>query len=259
MVLRCPFPSFAPPIVLVHGLLGAGEVRVGGVVVSEYFPGISGQLRDAGNRILLPNLSPTAGVAQRAAQLKQFIDLQSPGEPVHLVAHSMGGLDSRYMISRLGMAERVLTLTTLGTPHRGTTFADWGVNRLAWVVRPLLEMLGMPSEAFRDLTTARCRQFNAEVPDAGGVRYFSVAGRHDGNWLTPEWYLSHNVVLRNEGDNDGVVSVASAQWGESMQVWEGDHFSLINWLNPFARNRGWDRDPLPRYGPLLRRLADEGF
>jgi len=40
----------------------------------------------------------------------------------------MGGLDSRHAISlRLGLAERVLTLTTLGTPHRGTAFADWGV------------------------------------------------------------------------------------------------------------------------------------
>ncbi len=66
-------------------------------------------------------------------------------------------------------------------------------------------------------------------------------------------------MTAKEGDNDGVVSVASATWGESMDVWEGDHFSLVNWLNPFARNRGWGRDPESRYGPLLRRLADEGY
>jgi triacylglycerol lipase len=252
-------PTLRAPIVLVHGLLGQGEVRVKGVTVSEYFPGIAQQIRAAGNRVLVPNLSPTAGVADRAAQLKEFIATASPGEPVHLVAHSLGGLDSRYMVSRLGMREGVLTLTTLGTPHRGTTFADWGVKRLAWVVRPMLEMLRIPTQAFLDLTTTNCRTFNQEVPDVPGVRYFSVAGRHDGNWLTPEWYPSYNLVRQNEGDNDGVVSMASAQWGESMEVWDGDHFSLVNWLNPFARNRGWGRDPTERYGPLLRRLADEGF
>jgi triacylglycerol lipase len=195
----------------------------------------------------------------RAAQLKQFIDRESPGEPVHLLAHSLGGLDSRYMVSRLGMGERVLTLTTLGTPHRGSSFADWGVSRLAWAVRPVLTMFGMPVQAFRDLTTDMCRQFNDEVADVPGVRYFSVAGRHDGHWLIPECYLSYQIVLQLEGENDGVVSTASARWGESMEVWDGDHFSLINWLNPFGCNRGFGRDPTPRYGPLLGRLADEGF
>jgi triacylglycerol lipase len=253
------FPELRAPIVLVHGLFGFGQVRVGGVTLSDYFPGISQKLRAAGNRVLVPNLSPTAGVAERAAQLKQFIDRQSPHEPVHLLAHSMGGLDSRYMVSRLGMADRVLTLTTLGTPHRGTSFADWGVSRLSHLVQPVLNLLGLPTQAFRDLTTAMCRRFNEEVPDVPQVRYFSVAGRHDGSLLTPEWLLPYNIVLQNEGDNDGVVSMASARWGQSMEVWEGDHFSLVNWLNPFGRNRGWGRDPTPRYGPLFMRLADEGF
>ena len=253
------FPRLHAPIVLVHGLLGFGQVRMGGVTLSDYFPGISQKLRAAGNRVLVPNLSPTAGVAERAAQLKQFIDRESPFEPVHLLAHSMGGLDSRFMVSRLGMADRVLTLTTLGTPHRGTTFADWGVSRLSHLVKPVLNLLGLPTQAFRDLTTAMCRRFNEEVPDVPQVQYFSVAGRHDGSLLTPEWLLSYNIVLENEGDNDGVVSVASARWGQSMEVWEGDHLSLVNWLNPFGRNRGWDRDPTPRYAPLFRRLADEGF
>jgi len=253
------FPKLRAPIVLVHGLLGFGEVRVGGVTVSEYFPGIAQQLRGAGNRVLVPNLSPTGGVAARATQLKQFLDRHSPGEPVHLVAHSMGGLDSRYMVSRLGMGERVLTLTTLGTPHRGSSFADWGVSRLSRVVRPVLELLGLPTQAFRDLTTASCRRFNEDVPDVAGVRYFSVAGRHDGSLLMPEWYLSYNIVLQNEGHNDGIVSVASARWGEALEVWDGDHLSLVNWLNPFGRNRGWGRDPTSRYGPLLRRLADDAY
>src|SRR5262249_7815717 len=119
-------PKLGAPIILVHGLFGFGRVRVGALTLTNYFPGIVESLEAAGNRVYVPWLSPGAGVTRRARQLREYIDRVAPHEPVHLVAHSMGGLDARYMISRLGMHSRVLTLTTLGTPHRGTVFADWG-------------------------------------------------------------------------------------------------------------------------------------
>jgi triacylglycerol lipase len=204
-------------------------------------------------------MTPTGAVAKRALQLKEFLLTHSPHEPVHLIAHSLGGLDSRYMISCLGMDDLVLSLTTLGTPHRGSSFADWGVRRLERLVRPVLNFVGMPAEAFYDLTQARCRAFNENVPDSPKVRYFSVAGRHDGHLLRPEWLLSHRIVLQHEGDNDGVVSVESARYGEDAEVWDGDHLTLVNWLNPLAPQGGFNRDPKPRYAKLLGRLADLGY
>jgi triacylglycerol lipase len=252
-------PKLKNPIVLVHGLWGHGEVRLGHVKLAEYFPGITQRLRACGNRVLIPRLSLAASVAERAGQLKAFLDRECPDEPVHLVAHSMGGLDSRYMIARLGMADRVQTLTTLGTPHRGTCFADWAIQRLERILRPVFALLRLPVQGYYDLTTAACKRFNDETPDSPRVRYFSVAGRHDGSVLTPEWYLSYSLVLKHEGENDGVVSVQSARWGERLDIWDGDHFSLVNWLNPFARNRGWLRNPAERYGPLICRLKDEGY
>lgn len=248
-------PQLRSPVVLVHGLLGFGRVRVGGYTVASYFPGIAEALEAAGNRVLVPTLSPTLGIATRARQLRAFLLAHAPHDPVHLFAHSMGGLDARYMIARLGMADRVLTLTTLGTPHRGSSFADWGIRRLARLGRPVLDFLGMPAEAFYDLTRARCAAFNLAVPDAPSVRYFSVAGRHDGNWHNPEWLLPYHIVTRLEGPNDGVVAVASARHGEHFEVWEGDHLSLINWLHPLDAHG----DAAPRYARLLRRLADLGY
>src|SRR5262249_26834612 len=126
------------------------------------------------------------------------------------------------MISRLSMAGRVLTLTTIATPHRGTAFADWGIQRLERVVKPVLDWLTIPHQAFYDLTTAKCREFNDQVPDAPGIRYFSVAGRHE-DLFAWEWSLPHQIVFMAEGPNDGVVSIASASYGESTEVWEGDH------------------------------------
>lgn len=239
--------------------MGFDRLRVAGYTLASYFPGIVQTLEAAGNRVLVPFLTPTGGVAQRARELKDFLLANSQGEPVHLIAHSMGGLDSRYMISCLEMEKHVLSLTTMGTPHRGTTFADWGIHRLARIVRPILTLLGLPNEGFYDVTCCNCKTFNEKVPNAEGVRYFSVAGEHDGSYFNPEWLLPYNIVHQAEGPNDGVVSIASAKWGEDLDVWAGDHLSLINWFNPLARNRGFFRDPAPRYSRIVGKLADCGF
>ncbi len=247
------------PVVLVHGLFGFDRIRLAGLTVANYFPGIVEALQQSGNQVLVPSLTPTGGVVDRAGQLKQYLDQHIPAEPVHLIAHSMGGLDARYMISCLGMADRVLSLTTLGTPHRGSAFADWGIRRLERLVKPIFQLFGVATQGFFDLTTAGCKSLHDQVRDVANVRYFSVAAQHDGTYFSPEWLLPYRIVLDAEGPNDGVVSVASATWGESLGVWDGDHFSLVNWLNPFARNRSFWRDPAPRYGAILGRLKDEGF
>jgi triacylglycerol lipase len=229
-----------------------------GWVVADYFPGIPKLLRDAGNRVMVARLGMTAGIADRAAQLKELVDRESPNEPVHLIAHSMGGLDSRYMISRLGMAGRVLSLTTLGTPHRGSSFADWGVKRFRSLACPLFEYFGQSYQAFLDLTVASCRRFNAEVPDAPEVRYFSVAGRLRPGCLSWPWYLPSRLLERLEGENDGVVSTSSAHWGEACEVWDGDHMGLVNW--PQSASPGETAgDSLDRHASLVRRLVDCGF
>jgi triacylglycerol lipase len=252
-------PQLRAPVVLVHGVLGFDEIKLCGWTFARYFPGIVDALRKPGNRVLVARLSPTRGVAERAAQLKAFINRHAPHEPVHILAHSMGGLDSRYMISRLGMAPRVLSLTTIGTPHRGSPFADWGVRRFARLLRPVFDLCGVPKQAFFDLTTTSCQRFNAEVPDAPGVRYFSVAGLHEDSWRSLRWRLLYQVVAAAEGDNDGVVSLTSARYGEDCQVWDGDHLTLVNWPDPVALAGGKWQDRAPRYGRLVRRLADEGF
>jgi triacylglycerol lipase len=160
------------------------------------------------------------------------------------------------MISRLGMAGRVLSLTTLGTPHRGTVFADWGVRQLECVAKPIFWALGIPTQAFYDLTTQACAEFNRQVPDAPQVRYFSVAAQHDGSLLFPEWLLPYHIVLEGEGANDGVVSVASASYGQCTEIWNGDHMSLVNWSHPLMGNRQGVRDSWPRFAALLRRLVE---
>ena len=119
--------------------------------------------------------------------------------------------------------------------------------------------MGVPRQAFYDLTTESCRKFNEEVANVPGVRYFSVAGRYEGDWRSPEWLLSHRVVTQEEGPNDGLVSVASATYGERIEVWDGDHLSLVNYPHPASVALGRWPDRAPQFAELLRRLAAEGY
>ena len=254
-----PTPRLSAPVVLVHGLCGFDRLYALRRPVREYFPGIREHLEAAGNRVYMARVSPTAGVARRAADLRRFIVREVPAGPVHVIGHSMGGLDARYMVAKLGMDRRVLSVTTVATPHRGSSFADWGVSRFARLVEPLLRCAGIPSEAFHDLTTDRCRRFNEGVPDVPGVRYFAVAGVCEWPWVGPEWLVPYRIVSRREGPNDGVVSVASATWGEHTEVWSGDHLNLVNWPNRRARRRGVWQDRAADYGRLLHRLAAAGL
>src|SRR3954449_8855605 len=116
------------PVVLHHGLFGFGEINAGPVKLS-YFGRIARGISGRGHPVILSSVHPTAGVATRARQLKETVLRQleiigRPKEKVIVVAHSMGGLDARYMISRLGMDDRVEALLTLAPPHRGSPFAD---------------------------------------------------------------------------------------------------------------------------------------
>lgn len=252
-------PKLRAPIVLGHGICGFDELRLGSWRLARYWPGIPEALTRAGNRVLVARVAPLGTVAERAAQLKAFLDREAPGEPVHLISHSMGGLDARYLISCLGMAPRVLSLTTISTPHRGTAFADWGLRTFEPWAKGFLRLFGVRPEPFRDVSIDGCARFNREVLDAPGVRYFSVAAEFQLNWLAAEWQLPYRIIAREQGANDGMVPVVSARYGEDCTIWKGDHVSLVNWTGPLAgARRGW-RDRIPEYASLVGRLADEGF
>lgn len=259
MPLGLATPRLRDPIVLIHGLCGFDQLLALRRPLVEYFPGIPGHLAAAGNRVLIARVSPTGGIARRAWDLKRFLDRELPHGRMHLIGHSMGGLDARYMVSRLGMESRVLSITTIGTPHQGTSFADWGMRRFSrWFV-PLLRRLGIPYQAFYDLMRENCRKLNAEMPNVPGVRYFSIVGRCEKPWITPAWRLPHAIVEREEGPNDGVVSVSSAAWGEDVEEWDGDHLNLVNWPNRQARRRGLWTDRRWLYSRHLDRLVKAGF
>jgi triacylglycerol lipase len=143
------------------------------------------------------------------------------------VAHSMGGLDARYLITHLGMAGRVQSLTTIASPHRGTAFADWFTANFRHRLPLLLAMeaFGLDVDGFHDCRPSACAAFNAATPDAPGVAYFSYGASVPQARVNPVLRRPWTLLSGTEGPNDGMVSVASARWGEYLGTLHADHFS----------------------------------
>src|ERR1700683_4351785 len=110
------------PVVLHHGLMGYTKIRLGPLHWS-YFQGIDRAIARRGYPVVVTSVHPTAGSATRARQLKQNIRAHlataDPPRRAVILAHSLGGMDARYMLTHLGMAKYVKALVTISTPHRG--------------------------------------------------------------------------------------------------------------------------------------------
>src|SRR5580700_11368315 len=118
------------PVVLHHGIFNILTFKVGKLKVCTFSNAVENAIAGRGHPLIVSKVQPLASVATRAQELKETIlrqlDLLGlPDEKVVVIAHSMGGLDARYMISRLGMAPRVAALATIASPHRGDAFAEW--------------------------------------------------------------------------------------------------------------------------------------
>lgn len=120
-------------LVLAHGIFGWGDSRSGVKdPYTDYYYGIKPFLeRKYGARLaglLAPTVPASDSVERRGEALKKAIEVGlnslPKGTPVHIIAHSMGGLDARWVIAEGGMAESIRSLTTIATPHQGTTLGD---------------------------------------------------------------------------------------------------------------------------------------
>ena len=110
------------PLLLVHGV-GFRDLRY-----FNYWGRIPRELARYGAAVYYGNQEAFATVAYNAGDIRKKIEgiVEETGcGKVNIIAHSKGGLDSRYAISNLGAAPMVASLTTINTPHRGCRFVDY--------------------------------------------------------------------------------------------------------------------------------------
>jgi triacylglycerol lipase len=243
------------PIVLAHGLFGFDRIGLGPLTLASYFRGIPEALEAAGNRVLATHVPAIAGVDRRARRLGEQIDAAFPGESVHLIGHSMGGLDARRLASDPAWSGRLLSLTTIGTPHLGSSLADFAKLRVGRVYR-LLDAVGIDHQGFLDVTRRTARDFHRSVVVPDGVECFSIAGDPLADHVCWPLHRLHAIMTELEGPNDGLVSVASAcAFGTALPAWPLDHLRQMNWLT--AEDDA--HSPLDHYVHLLDVLVERGF
>lgn len=274
------------PIILAHGAFGFD--RVGAL---EYWSRIPTHLRTRGYELYVTHVDPIAGTDVRARRLGEQLHCLSRAvgaQRFHIVGHSQGGLDARRLAHdpRFG-ADRIVSITTVATPHRGTTAADVMMAQRdgsAWmnaVLTLYAAITSAPVRAvdvraqFSQLTTEHMAAFNREFPDLPGVTYRSWAGRSVPNRLRqdrgeavcadavypnpegrdvvdPLFALFWPQVQEAEGPNDGLVSVRSAKWGTFQGCVPADHIDEVGLIGDPDRNAfsGFE------YLPLYERIAE---
>lgn len=201
------------PIVLEHGFAASAEASS-----IWKFDGVVADLTAAGHVLVVADeVQPFDGAAARAAtmettlrrvkaQCEAIAGCDASG--VHVIAHSFGGLHAREYIrlhppsaaAREGLP-RVVSLTTVSTPNRGTNIADFGLSMIgAFKEHPTLEAIAVSDldklagligrtftkeelvsdphveAALHDLSEANADAFAASHPADPDVAYFAWAG-----------------------------------------------------------------------------------
>ena len=197
----------------------------------EYFYNVRQYLEFRGFVMDEPHVSAVNSIAHRAQELKSAILTRFPSQKVNIIAHSMGGLDARYMITHLDMADHVASLTMISTPNRGTSICDVAVGLLPGLTEEiidfLLNIIGLDWDGVTQLTMDYVRnEFNPSTPDSPEVSYFSYPA--NGLYLmNPLMLPSAALIFLFEGVNDGLCSVNSATWGLVLDTLDADHLDEI--------------------------------
>lgn len=216
------------PILLVHGVFFRDSKYF------NYWGRIPKELETNGATIFYGNHQSAASIEDSAAEISQCIKdiVREQGcDKVNIIAHSKGGLDCRYAIAKLGIKPYVASLTTINTPHRGCLFADYLLTKIPEDIKDevaekyntVLKKLGDPNPDFmaavNDLAASRCTQLDDElgVPadvfcqSIGSIVKTAAGGKFPLNF-------SYHLVKHFDGDNDGLVSESSFQWGDEYQL-----------------------------------------
>lgn len=217
------------PLLLVHGIFFRDFEHL------NYWGRIPDELIKNGATIYYGNHSSSLAVKDSAEELANRIKeivKETNCEKVNIIAHSKGGLDTRYAISNLGMDKYVASLTMINTPNHGCVFADYLLNKapegfketVAKSYNFALKKLGDKEPDFiagvTDLTSTEVEKLNKKMTKSDKVYYHaygsvlkqSTGGRFPLN-------LTNKFVQLFDGKNDGLVGI------ESFPIY--DNFTLL--------------------------------
>ncbi len=259
------------PILLVHGVFFRDRD------IFNYWGRVPYTLASNGAEIYYGGQQSALSVKESAAELceriKEIIK-ETGAEKINIIAHSKGGLDSRYAVSQLDCGQYVASLTTINTPHHGCIFVDSIFENLSpKIQKKLAEAYNSASvavgdttpdflSAVGDLRKSVCDRLNEETPDNPDIFYQSVGSvAKNARSARFPMDISYPFVKKTDGENDGLVSVDSMKWGESFRLIKVKGKRGVTHADVIDLNReniaGFDvRD---YYVQLVSELREKGF
>ena len=263
------------PVLLVHGMGFRDYKHIG------YWGRIPNALREMGCQVFFGGQDSNADTQTNGKHLaKRIAEIlaETGAEKVNIIAHSKGGLDSRYAISCAGAGDLVASLTTVATPHHGSKtvdllmkFPDPMIRFVGWCTDIMFRIMGdkKPNSyaVFRCFTTAAAAEFNANTPNREGVLYQSYACVMKNPTSDFFLWLPNLVVGWLEGENDGLLTPEAVKWGNFRGILRGNgrrgvsHCDEIDLRRrPLCKKAGEGlRDIVEFYRSLITDLAAQGF
>ena len=257
------------PLVLVHGV-GFRDLKY-----INYWGRIPKELIRNGATVYYGNQEAWGTVEYNAKDIKNKIleIVKETGcEKVNIIAHSKGGLDARYMISKLEMRDYVASLTMMSSPHKGCKFVDIACKLPDKIYKSIAtffdnryKSIGDKNPDFytasRQFSTYHSKKFNEEVKDVEQVYYQSYATVVKSIFSDYIVSIPYILVKLTEGENDGLVSIDSAKWGEFKGVLQNNrrrgisHGDIID----LRREDYKDFDVIEKYVEIVSELKNKGY
>ena len=232
--------SLKYPVVLVHGIVAHDR---GGII--NFWGRIPEKLRENNVKVFFGNTDAWGSYESNAEILKTRIDKileETNSEKVNIIAHSKGGLDSRFLIWKYDYGDKIASLTTISTPHHGAEIADFIFKQKIVHSRIAKNALVVFGNLYGDtnpdlynvnyqLTTEKMKEFNEKTGADAGVYYQSIYTSMRNPLADPMFFYSFLYIKKITGDNDGIVSEHSARWGENIIKIEGgiSHAEIVDY------------------------------
>lgn len=257
------------PLLLVHGI-GFRDLRY-----FNYWGRIPRELKRNGAVIYYGNQEALGTIAYNAEDIrKRILQIreETGAEKVNIIAHSKGGLDARCAITTLGMGPYVASLTTMNTPHRGCRFVDYACRLPEGFYRFVAGCFDRTFARFGDkspdfytathqFSTEASARFNENTPDMPGVYYQSYTSKMRNPFSHLLLSIPYCLIRPLEGENDGLVSVESAKWGEFRGVFSNQRLRGISHgdIIDLTRQDYRSFDVLETYVRIVAELKERGF
>jgi triacylglycerol lipase len=210
----------------VHGIFAHDR---GGII--NFWGRIPQVFSDAGIKVFVGNTDAWGSYESNAEILKATIDRvleETNSEKVNIIAHSKGGIDSRYLIWKYNYGDKIASLTTIATPHHGAEIADLVYAQDVVHTRFAKKVLELYGILYGDvnpdlytlnqqLTTEHMREFNENILMDARVFYQSMYVTMRNPFDDLKYFYSYQYIKKKSGENDGVVSEISANWGDNVR------------------------------------------